>query len=97
MGGTDLLAIAICAEKSPHPSIQSTVGHLSAVEQICRLHISNSSIAPRRSPLLPKKRIVLPISSFERWRCFARLKSDRQPQTEAKNAFKNLLVRNFRT
>ncbi|WP_392476005.1 hypothetical protein [Nostoc sp. C110] len=53
------------------PSIQSTVGHLSAVEQICRLHISNSSIAPRRSPLLPKKRIVLPISSFERWRCFA--------------------------
>ncbi|WP_392475993.1 hypothetical protein [Nostoc sp. C110] len=39
MGGTDLLAIAICAEKSPYPSIQSTVGHLSAVEQICRLHI----------------------------------------------------------
>ncbi|MEH1944235.1 MAG: hypothetical protein V7L01_29025 [Nostoc sp.] len=52
--------------------------------QLVKSKSSNSSITPQRSPLLPK---VLPIFS----------NSDRQPQAEAKNAFKNLLVGNFRT
>ncbi|MBG1242469.1 hypothetical protein F8R90_15105 [Nostoc sp. NZL] len=51
-------------------------------EQIC--HIQILKLPPRRSPLLPK---VLPISS----------NSDRQPQAEAKNAFKNLKVGKLRT
>jgi hypothetical protein len=44
---------------------------------------SNSSITPQHLPLLPK---VLPIFS----------NSDRQPQAEAENAFKNLKVGKLR-
>ncbi|MHC5748041.1 MAG: hypothetical protein ACYTXT_40550 [Nostoc sp.] len=72
------------------PSIQSTAGHLTPVEQICQ----------GQNPQTPGSRLDAHqyCPSFPTaMALFRPPSSDHQPQAEAKNAFKNLLVRNFRT
>ncbi|MEJ6486702.1 hypothetical protein N0Y54_36500 [Nostoc punctiforme UO1] len=85
--------LVYCDRNFLTPSIQSTVEHLSPIEQICQGKRIQTPVSRRDAHHSCPKYCLSPPTAMA---LFRPLSCDRQPQAEAKNAFKNLKLGKLR-